>query len=311
MNTSTEKPKLTIKDFKSEQKSTWCPGCGDFGILSAVQMALVGADIAPWEVLLVSGIGCGSKLPDYIHANGYMTLHGRAVSVASGAHVANTDLKVIAVTGDGDGTGMGMSHFVHNIRRNIDIVHIIENNEVYALTKGQYSPTTKTGSITSTSPEGALEYPVNPGAIALAAGATFIAYGYSGDPKFTAKLIEEGMKHEGYALINILQTCPSYNKKQDPAWYKENSFKVDEVIEGYDSSDMMQAFDLLNGTHPAWQEEGAKGKVYPQGIIYQAQNIRPSYAEQIPALKNNKLPLIKHSLEVDKGKFEKVKLSYV
>ncbi len=151
-------------------KPTWCPGCGDFGILNAVKQGLVKAGLAPHEVLIVSGIGCGSKLPDYANVNGFMTLHGRPVPVATGAKLANHGLKVITVHGDGDCMGLGMGHFIHTARRNLDIVDMIQNNQIYGLTKGQYSPTSDPGFITSTSPDGAIEMAANPLALALAAG---------------------------------------------------------------------------------------------------------------------------------------------
>ena len=227
-----------------------------------------------------------------------MTLHGRAVTIASGAHLANTDLKVFVITGDGDGLGIGAGHAFHNMRRNIDIVHLLENNEVYGLTKGQYSPTSKPGFKTSTSPEGSIEAPVNPALFALTAGATFIARGFSGDPKYTASLIEKAVQHKGYAIIDILQTCPSYQKGQDTNWYKEHIYKIEEEKTDYDPSDLKQAFDLLN----------EPGENYPIGLIYQAQ--RPTYAEQVPALFQNNKPLVEHDLTVDDSTVEKIKASY-
>lgn len=295
-----EKTQVTIKDFKSEQKSTWCPGCGDFGILSAVQTALVNAGIAPWHVMLVGGIGCGSKLPDYINANGYMTLHGRAVSIASGFHLANTDLVTIAITGDGDGFGIGIGHVIHNMRRNMDIVHIVENNEVYGLTKGQYSPTSRRGFKTSTSPEGAIEFAINPLALAVSGGATFIGRSYSGDPKHAAEIIQLAMEHKGYALVEILQTCPTYNKAQNNDWYKAQTYKIKEENPNYNEKDMVEAFQL------ALKDDGR----YPLGVLY-CNTERPSYTEQVPALQQNKAALINHSLELKADVLEQLKKSYV
>ncbi|MDX1918455.1 MAG: thiamine pyrophosphate-dependent enzyme [Candidatus Caenarcaniphilales bacterium] len=294
-----ERQTVTAKDFKTEQKSTWCPGCGDFGILSAVQMALVNAGVAPWQVLLVSGIGCGSKLPDYISANGYMTLHGRAVSIAAGAHLANTDLVTFAITGDGDGLGIGIGHAIHNMRRNVDIVHIIENNEVYGLTKGQYSPTSKRGFKTSTSPEGSIEFSVNPLALALTAGATFIGRSYSGDPKHAAGIIQQAMEHKGYALVEMLQTCPTYNKTQNNDWYKEQTYKIEEENPSYDNTNRLMAYELSQ------KDDGR----YPMGVLF-IDHSRPTYAEQVPALQQNKAALIDHSLDLDSQLFEKIKASY-
>ncbi len=295
-----DKQQVTAKDYKSEQKSTWCAGCGDFGILSAVQTALVNAGVAPWQVLLVAGIGCGSKLPDYINASGYMTLHGRGVTIASGAHLANTDLLVIAITGDGDGFGIGVGHAIHNMRRNMDIVHLLENNEVYGLTKGQYSPTSKRGFKTSTSPEGAIEFAVNPAALAITSGATLVARSYSGDPKHAAQMIQLGMEHKGYALIEILQTCPTYNKIQNNEWYKANSYKIEEELPNYDARDLSQAFNLCISDDSR----------YPLGVIY-VNNERPTYAEQVPALQDNPKALVNHSLVLNESTMDKLKSVYV
>src|SRR5581483_10295154 len=197
--------KLDLKIFNGGDKSTWCPGCGDFGILAAIKQALPGIGVAPHQVMLVSGIGCGSKLPHYMRANGFNSLHGRALPVAQGIKLANHALKVIAVTGDGDGYGIGMGHFMHLARRNVDITHIVENNQVYGLTKGQYSPTSERGYISSFSPEGALEYAVNPILLAVAGGATFVARGFAGDVKQLVWLIQQAVQHPGYALW----TCSS------------------------------------------------------------------------------------------------------
>jgi 2-oxoglutarate ferredoxin oxidoreductase subunit beta len=290
---------LKVKDFKSEQKSTWCAGCGDFGILSAVQTALVNSGMAPWQVMLVSGIGCGSKLPDYINANGYMTLHGRGVAIGAGVHLANTDLVTMVITGDGDGLGIGLGHAVHNMRRNMDIVHIIEDNEVYGLTKGQYSPTSKRGFKTSTSPEGAIEFAIDPISMALSAGATFIACSYSGSPKHSAEMIRQAMEHKGYSLVRIYQTCPSYNKLQNNEWYKERTYEISDEIPDYDPTDVMSAYEL------ALRDDGR----YPMGVVYRAE--RPTYAEQVPAFQKDARALVKHDLELDAEFFEQIKMSYM
>jgi 2-oxoglutarate ferredoxin oxidoreductase subunit beta len=174
---------VTAKDFASPVKPTWCPGCGDYGIHAALKQALAQVGLAPHEVLLIGGIGCGSKLPDYTNANGFMTLHGRTLPVATGARLANHGLKVITVHGDGDGMGLGMGHFIHTARRNIEIVDLLQNNQIYGLTKGQYSPTSDAGFVTSTSPDGSFEMAATPVALALTAGGTFIARGFAGDVK--------------------------------------------------------------------------------------------------------------------------------
>lgn len=312
MTTATEERKLTIKDFKSEQVSTWCPGCGDFGILASIQQALIKSNIAPHEVNLVSGIGCGSKLPDYIRANGYMTLHGRGVTIACGAHLANTNLKTIAIGGDGDGFGIGVGHMFHNMRRNMDIVQIVENNEIYGLTKGQYSPMTKTGFVTSTSPEGAIENGVNAGMLAMTAGATFIGIGYSGKPKLNAEIISAALAHKGYAFVMIMQTCPSYQKGQDNKWFNDQIFEIKEACPDYDPTNYREALDLFSGYHKVWDMDQFKDKLYPQGILYQDTTNQPTYAEQIPALAANPgKALVDHDLTVSEETFNKLKQACV
>ena len=161
-----------MKLFNIDEKPTWCPGCGDFAILASIKQAFAGLDLYPHEMLLVSGIGCGSKLPYYMKANGFDALHGRALPVATGAKLGNHELKVVVISGDGDGYGIGGNHFMHTMRRNPDLTHVVENNQVYGLTKGQYSPTSEKGYVSTTSPDGAIEVEINPTVLALAGGAS-------------------------------------------------------------------------------------------------------------------------------------------
>lgn len=265
--------RLTLKDFANHIKSSWCPGCGDFGVLAALKQALVKLGIAPHQAAVISGIGCGSKIVDYMRVNGFMTLHGRPLAVATGVKLANPDLHVIVVNGDGDAYGIGGNHFLHAARRNPDITHIVENNQIYALTKGQYSPTSDRGFKTSTSPDGAAESPVNPLLVALAAGATFIARSFAGEPKHLAEMIAAGIRHRGYALIDVLQPCVTFNKVNTYEWYAERIYRVDED-EGYDPADFARA----------WQTAGKWGDRIPVGIIYQRDDV-PPYEEHVPALK--------------------------
>jgi len=261
---------VSAKDYASEVKPTWCPGCGDFGILSAVKAALVQVGLAPHQVLIVTGIGCGSKLPDYLHVNGILTLHGRPLPVATGARLANHGLKVLTIHGDGDGMGLGMGHFIHTARRNMEIVDIIQNNQVYGLTKGQYSPTSDPGFVTSTSPGGALETAANPTILALAAGGTFIARGFAGDAKGLADLIARAIGHKGYALVDVLQPCVTFNRKNTYDWYRERVYNLAET--DHDPGNLAAAF----------QKALEWGERIPLGVIYQTQ--RPSYEEQVAAL---------------------------
>jgi len=261
---------VTAKDYASDVKPTWCPGCGDFGILAAVKAALLQVGLAPHQVLIVTGIGCGSKLPDYLRVNGILTLHGRPLPVATGARLANHSLKVLTVHGDGDGMGLGMGHFIHTARRNMDIVDIIQNNQVYGLTKGQYSPTSDPGFVTSTSPEGAIETAAHPTVLALAAGGTFIARGFAGDVKGLGDLIARAMQHKGYALVDVLQPCVTFNRKNTYDWYRERVYNLAET--DHDPGNLAAAFQKA-------QEWGDR---IPMGVIYQTQ--RPTYEEQVVAL---------------------------
>ena len=170
-----------VKDYFTPHKPTWCPGCGNFGIWNSLKAALASQNIEPHQVQIISGIGCGSKLPDYTRANGLMTLHGRPLAITTGAHLTNHEMKVILTHGDGDGYSMGGNHFIHAIRRNLDLVDIYQNNKIYGLTKGQYSPTSDKGSVTKTTLNGSIEESVNPIAIAIAQGATFVSRGFAGD----------------------------------------------------------------------------------------------------------------------------------
>jgi len=289
---------LDVKLFNSPEKSTWCPGCGDFGILNAVKQSLAMLEIHPHECIIVSGIGCGSKLPHYIRANGFNILHGRALPVATGLKLANHDLKVIVTTGDGDGYGIGMGHLIHTMRRNLDIVHIVEDNQTYGLTKGQYSPTSEKGYVTTTSPDGAIESAVNPIALAIAAGATFVARGFSSEPKHLTQLISQAIHHKGYALVDVLQPCVTYNKVNTNAWYKSHVYHLEEE-EGYYPSDRAMAFARGH----EWAEK------IPVGVIYREEG-RPTYEQQVRALANGPLvkqPLDGHSLD----EWEKIKRQFV
>jgi 2-oxoglutarate ferredoxin oxidoreductase subunit beta len=261
-----------VRDYASPIKPTWCPGCGDFGILSAVKQGLVQAEVLPHQVLIVSGIGCGSKLPDYAHVNGFMTLHGRPLPIATGAKLANHGLKVITVHGDGDSMGLGMGHFIHTARRNLDITDLIQNNQIYGLTKGQYSPTSDPGFITSTSPDGAIEMAANPLALALTAGGTFIARGFAGDAKGLAVLIAGAVQHKGYALVEVLQPCVTFNRKNTYDWYRERVYMLEDT--DHDPSDRIAAF----------QKALEWGDRIPIGVLYQAR--LPTYEEQVAALRD-------------------------
>lgn len=263
----------TIAELTTKNSPTWCPGCGDFFILSTVKNALVEAGIPQENTLIVSGIGCGSKLPHYVNAYGFEGLHGRALPVATGAKLANPDLHVIGISGDGDGYGIGGNHFLHTLRRNINITYIVENNAVYGLTKGQTSPTSSKGFKTNSTPQGALEEPVNPLALAIVGGATYVARGYAMDINHLKKLIVGALKHRGFSLVDIFQQCPTYNKINTPDWYKQRIYKLEES--GHDPSDIKAALDKAMETD-----------TLPLGLFYQAD--KPAYDEEQRSRNNGK-----------------------
>ena len=270
----------TIADYAGIP-SAWCPGCGNFGILNAVKKSLVELAIEPHQVLLVSGIGQSGKLPHYMKGNVFNSLHGRPVPPAIGALITNPELIVIAVSGDGDAYGEGGNHFLHAMRRNHNLTYLVHDNQVYALTKGQASPTSDQGFITKTTPYGAAP-PINPIALAIIAGAGLVCRGFAGDIEHLTGLIKAGITHKGFALIDILQPCVSFNHVNTFSWYKERVYKVDEEA-GYDPTNRMLALAKA-------QEWGER---IPIGIIYKAD--RPTYEEQIPAL--SKGPLVKQKIE--------------
>lgn len=285
------------KLFNSEEKPTWCPACGDFGILASLKQALAGLDLYPHNVLLVSGIGCGSKMPYYMRANGFDALHGRALPVATGARLGNHELKIVVISGDGDGYGIGGNHFLHTMRRNPDLTHIVQNNQVYGLTKGQYSPTSGKGYISSTSPDGSIEIQVNPTALAMAAGATFVSRGFAGDLKYLTQLTMKAIQHQGYSLVDVLQPCVTYNKINTYDWYRERIYKLDEE-EGYDPGNYAAAWDRAR----EWD-----GRI-PIGVIYQEEG-RPTYEEQVPQLKDG--PLCKQPVERPRELLEAIKQEFM
>lgn len=263
--------RLDLKIFDCPADVTWCPGCGDFAILRALKVALADLGIGPHEALVVSGIGCGSKLPDYMTVNGLMTLHGRPLPVATGAKFANPDLNVIVVNGDGDSYGIGGNHFIQTARRNPDITHVVEDNQIYGLTKGQYSPTSDKGFITSTSPTGSIEIAFNPMVMALASGAGFIARGFAGEPKHLAELIKQGVQHHGYALIDVLQPCTTFNKVNTYDWYRERVYHLED--ESYDPGDM----------DAAWHRAHEWGDRIPVGVLYRSE-AHPAYEDEVATL---------------------------
>jgi 2-oxoglutarate ferredoxin oxidoreductase subunit beta len=263
--------RLDAKLFDATTEITWCAGCGDFAILRALKLALADLGIEPYQALVVSGIGCGSKLPDYMNVNAYLTNHGRPIPVATAAKLANPDLHVIATSGDGDSYGIGGNHFVQSCRRNPNITQIVENNQIYGLTKGQYSPTSEKGFVTTTSPDGAIERAFNPMSVAIAAGATFVSRAFAGEPKHVAGIIAQAIQHQGYALVDVLQPCVTFNRTNTYDWYRQRVYHLED--EGHDPSDRQAAWQKAH----EWEER------IPLGVLYRAEGT-PSYEEQVKTL---------------------------
>ena len=271
---------VTVEDYTGLEPA-WCPGCGNFGILKALNQALVEHNLKPYQVLMVSGIGQAGKLPHYTKCNTFNALHGRPVPPAVAAKIVNPELAVIAISGDGDGYGEGGNHFIHAMRRNHDITYLVHNNQVYGLTKGQASPTSDQGFVTRTTPYGANE-PINPIALAIVSGAGFVSRGFAGDTEHLAALIKKGIAHPGFALIDILQPCVSFNHKNTYSWYQERVYKLEDE-DDYDPSDRKAALDKA-------QEWGQR---IPIGVIYQRE--LPTYEGQLPALKKG--PLVRQRID--------------
>jgi 2-oxoglutarate/2-oxoacid ferredoxin oxidoreductase subunit beta len=278
---------VTLNDYAGLQPA-WCPGCGNFGILSALKKALVDMDIAPYKLLVVSGIGQAGKLPHYMKCNTFNSLHGRPVPVAIGAKIANHELTVLAISGDGDGYGEGGNHWLHSMRRNHDITYMVHNNQVYALTRGQASPTSGAGFVSKTTPGGA-PMPINPIAIAIASNASFIARGFAGDVEHLAALIKQAISHKGFSFLDILQPCVSFNHVNTYDWFKKRVYKLD-TDKSYDPSNKLSAFEKAQ----EWDER------IPLGIIYRKQ--RPTYEDSIITLTGP--PLVKQNIEP--GRVEKM-----
>ena len=273
---------VTVKDYTSNVPNAWCPGCGNFGILQAVKKALVDLNLEPQQILFVSGIGQAPKLPHYTKGNVFNGLHGRTLPAATGAKIANNRLVVIGIDGDGGAYGEGVQHLLAAARRNVDITYLVHNNQVYGLTKGQASPTSDLGFITKTTPLGAGQ-PLNPLMLALASDVSFLARGFSGEIDHLAGLIKAGINHRGFALIDILQNCVSFNRVNTYQWYKQRVYKLEE---GYDPTDKTAAINKA-------QEWGDR---IPVGIIFKQE--RPVYEDTLPQLKD--IPLVNQPIEPGK-----------
>jgi 2-oxoglutarate/2-oxoacid ferredoxin oxidoreductase subunit beta len=281
----------TFKDFRNKVKPNWCPGCGDFSVLAAMQRAFANLGLEPEDVAIVSGIGCSGRISGYVNAYGFHGIHGRALPIAQGLKLANRELTVVAAGGDGDGFAIGMGHTIHAIRRNVDITYIVMDNQVYGLTKGQTSPRSEIGFKTKSTPKGSIEAPLAPMEMALTAGAGFVAQAVSSDLKQLTHIIEEGIKHKGFSLINVYSPCVTYNKVNTYDWFKEHLVNL-EKDESYDPSDRQAAMQKL------MEHNGLV-----TGIIYQNKE-RKSYEDLIPGFRET--ALCKQDLKITQEQFDKL-----
>ena len=282
---------LTPKDFATATPSWWCPGCGDYGVRAAMKSALAELGKNPKDVAFVSGIGCSGKITGYLHSYAFHGVHGRALPVATAVKLANKDLTVIAAGGDGDGYAIGAGHFIHAVRRNPNMTYIVMDNQTYGLTKGQSSPTSQTGYVTGTSPNGHPEAPINGLAVALSAGATFLARGFSAHPKQLVDLLKQAIEHKGFSIVEVESPCVTYNKINTYAWFKENVFYVDE---SHDATDKVAAFRMLM----------AEGKM-PLGVFYR--HDRPTLED---LLTHDAPPVARQALNGDLTRFASIQEAY-
>lgn len=295
---------LELKDYRTKVHNDWCPGCGDFGILNAVQMALFELKLERHDVAIVSGIGCSGKTPHFVNTYGFHTLHGRSLPIATGIKLANTALTVVAVGGDGDGYGIGAGHFLNTGRRNLDFTYVVYDNQVYGLTKGQASPTLPKGLRTKSMPAASIVEGINPLATAISAGYTFVARSYALDVRHLKEILKAAILHKGSALVDVLQTCPTYNDINTKEWYAgadltskaPRLYKLEET--GYDGNvkDPNDANEVNQKKGQAITRSFEWGERIPIGVFYRIQE--PTYedmiAQRMPSYKE--VPLTKQDL---------------
>ena len=269
---------MKVRFFESQrpgsQDVAWCPGCGNFGIRNILMRVFEELSLTPQEVVIISGIGQAAKMPHYINVNGYHTLHGRAIPIATAVKASNPNLTVIAEGGDGDMYAEGGNHLLHAIRRNPDITVLIHDNQIYGLTKGQASPTTMLGMKTPTQPWGVFEEPLNSIAMAIALDASFVARTFMGYFKESAEIIKKAIQHKGLAIVDVFHPCVSFNKVNTYQWYREHTY----WLENHDPYNREEAL-----------KRALEGDPYPLGIFYIHE--KPTFEEQTPAYKRNKTPL--------------------
>lgn len=261
---------MEVKDYISSLKPIWCPGCGDYGVLNAMATALAECGRPTEEIAFISGIGCSSRLPGYLNTYGFNTIHGRALPIACGLKIARPDLKVVTVGGDGDGFSIGGGHLAHVVRRNVDITYVVMDNNIYGLTKGQLSPTTPCGDISSTSVYGSIDMPIYPLRFMLGYRASFVAQATPLDPKHLSKTLLAAMNHRGFSFVNVLSPCVTYRGKETYQHIKDRMYYIDQLPD-YDPEDDQKAWKAIS--------DPAK---YTLGIIYQKPV--PAYDEKLKEL---------------------------
>jgi len=271
----------TQKDYTSSYKPTWCPGCGNYSISPATKKAFADLGLEPHQIMMSFGIGCSSNGANFYNLYSVHGIHGRSLPVAVGAKLANQELTVVADSGDGDAYGEGLSHFINTARSDVNITYIVHDNHLYSLTKGQMSPTSLKGMKTKSTPFGSLNEPFNPVAAAIVSGATFVAQGFSGDIPLMTELIKQGIQHKGFALINVLQICPTFNKFNTFDWYKERIYNVDD--KAHNPSDKEQALRIAIDNHDK----------LPVGLIYKTD--KPTYGQQLEQIEDK--TLVKQSID--------------
>lgn len=282
---------LTKKDFTSDQEVRWCPGCGDYSILSTMQAFLPELGIPRENIVFISGIGCSSRFPYYLETFGMHSIHGRAPTIASGLAISRPDLTVFVITGDGDALSIGGNHLIHTLRRNVEVKILLFNNRIYGLTKGQYSPTSEQGKITKSSPLGSLDTPFNPISLALGAEATFVARSVDSDRKHLTEILRAAAAHKGSALIEIFQNCPIFN---------EGAFDIvkDNDTKGASLLHLNHGQPIKSETHGLIRENGALKVVALSGVnetdlvIHNAHDDDPAYAFALSRLSGSALDYV-------------------
>jgi len=278
-----------ISDFETPNVPTWCPGCGNFGMWRALRTAYVELGLPFEKLAVVWGIGCHGNGADFTRCQGFHALHGRALPVATGLHLSNRDLTVVVEMGDGDAFGIGLGHFAHSCRRNLDITSITHDNQVYGLTTGQASPTTEQGVHTPSTPTGVLEQPVNTVGLAIAEGATFVARGFSDDVEHLTGLVKQAISHRGFAVLDVFQPCVTWNRLNTHAWFRDRVYKLEES--GWDANDRAAAMALTMSSLSEMSCSPDECRI-PIGVLYEETG-RPTYADGLPQLTG---PLWKQAL---------------